>query len=71
MPRREDVRKGDKLAKEFPQFADVVAHAGRQPSAAELAKFWTEQAAKEQRLADLKRAWRRTGRKRNFHGSEP
>jgi hypothetical protein len=63
MPRREDIRKGDLLTKEFPEFADTIAHAGKQPSAAELAKFWTEQAAKEQRLADLKQAWRSSKRK--------
>jgi hypothetical protein len=60
---RKDFKTGDFVRKALPedleQFADVVASAGRPPTARELAEHWAERAASEQRLADLKRKPRR------------
>jgi hypothetical protein len=47
-------RSNKNLQVEFPDMADVIASAGRVPSAADLAVHWARQAELEQRLADLK-----------------
>jgi hypothetical protein len=42
------------LERQFPEMADVLAHAGPVPSAADLAEHWRKTAELEARIASLK-----------------
>ncbi|WLB64666.1 hypothetical protein QIH96_05320 [Bradyrhizobium japonicum] len=43
-----------KLAREFPEMAEMLQSAGPVPSAASLAKYWAEQAALQEKIDHFK-----------------
>ncbi|MCA1474296.1 hypothetical protein [Bradyrhizobium sp. NBAIM08] len=50
-----DSRDKPPLHRQFEQFDDVIRAAGPQPTSRELARYWTERADHEERMAELKR----------------
>ena len=50
-----DSRDKPPLHRQLEQFDDVIRAAGPQPTSRELARYWTERADHEERMAELKR----------------